>query len=364
MILAEDEQRLWKRRILAESLERVGKFRDLPIAELVASPQSLAYRNKIEFALGGSSRGRRLGLHRALPATGIVDLERCLLIGERPNSILGSAREFFLKGEGKLDPVLDAGGDRFRLVVREGRASRQLAVAFRHVPGPFPTAQAAAAFLRERHPDLRGVARIEAVPGRRGGARLRVLEGSPIVDETLAGTRFELPVYVFFQINTEAAEGLSRDVAASAGAGTGKAIDLYGGVGTFAIGLARKGFECTVVEADPAAVLAGRQAVARARLEGVRFVAAGAGAFLKGLGRGARYDLVVADPPRTGLGPGVAEELARLGAPRILMVSCDPPTLARDLRRLGAFGYALERVIPFDLFPQTPHVESVAILSR
>jgi 23S rRNA (uracil1939-C5)-methyltransferase len=139
-------------------------------------------------------------------------------------------------------------------------------------------------------------------------------------------------------------------------------LELYGGIGAVSLALARRGAAATVVDADAAAIACGAQAAREAGLPSVEFARADVSAFLGGSRGAPRPDLVVADPPRTGLGKGVALQIAALRPPRIALVSCDPATLARDLAVLSASGYAVLRVTPFDLFPQTAHVEAVAWL--
>jgi tRNA/tmRNA/rRNA uracil-C5-methylase (TrmA/RlmC/RlmD family) len=133
-------------------------------------------------------------------------------------------------------------------------------------------------------------------------------------------------------------------------------------MGVFGLALARQGARVTVLEADRDAVAAGRQAATAAGLR-ARFVL---GDVLRSLDDRAlpRADLVLADPPRSGLGPGVAARMAALAPEGIVLVSCEPGTLARDLRELHVRGYEAQRVVPVDLFPQTPHVETVTRLRR
>ena len=366
MILDEAEQRTWKRRLVVEAIERVGKLAGVDVAETVPSDLDLGYRNKVELTFGREEGRRLLGFHPSGSGERIVDVARCLLQGEGGRRVLDSTREFFLHGPGRSDTALDARGDPPRVVIRESRASGKILVALRTGPDPLPSAVPFASQLMSRHTDVTGVVRLIATPGRRGGSRTETLRGEPWIEETLAGTRFRLPAATFFQVNTGAAERLVRLVMDAAGTPAPKRVlDLYGGVGVFAVALARGGARTTAVEADRGAVECGRAAVAAEGIAGVEFVASDVAAYLRSpadsLGR---PDLVVADPPRTGLGPGVADAIAALAPSRIVLVSCDAPTLGRDLRRLVDHGYTLRRVVPLDLFPQTANVEAVAELHR
>ena len=381
MTLDETEQRDWKRRLVVEAIERVGKLTGVEVGETVPSDLDLGYRNKVELMFGREGGRRLLGFHPFGSGGRIVDVERCLMQGEGGRRVLDSTREFFLHGPGRSETALDARGDPPRVVIRESRASGKILVAVRSGPGPLPSAVPFASQLMSRHPEVTGVVRLIASFGRRGGSRTETLRGEPWIEETLAGTPFRLPAATFFQVNTGAAERLVQLVMDAVGApAPNRVLDLYGGVGVFAIALARGGARATVVEADRGAVECGRAAVAAEGIAGVEFVASDVAAYLsaladrqaRGTATGDRVqslvppppDLVVADPPRTGLGQGVADAIAALAPPRIILVSCDAPTLGRDLRRLVDRGYAIRRVVPVDLFPQTANVEAVAELHR
>jgi 23S rRNA (uracil1939-C5)-methyltransferase len=372
MTLDETEQRDWKRRRVVEAIERVGKLNGVEVGETVPSDLDLGYRNKVELTFGREGDERLLGFHPSGSGDRVVDVERCLLQGEGGRRVLESIREFFLHGPGRSETALDARGDPPRVVIRESRATGKILVAVRTGPVPFPSAAPFARQLMSRHPEVGGVVRLIARPGRRGGSATETLAGDPWIEEVLAGTLFRLPAATFFQVNTGAAERLAQVVMGAAGAPSpNRVLDLYGGVGVFAIALAREGARATVVEADRGAVECGRAAVAAEGIAGVEFVASDVSAYLeeRGTATGSRLlslapDLVVADPPRTGLGPGAADAIAALAPPRIILVSCDAPTLGRDLRRFVDRGYAIRRVVPVDLFPQTASVEAVAELHR
>ncbi len=366
MTLDEAEQRDWKRRLVVEAIERVGKLSGVEVGETAPSDLDLGYRNKVELTFGREGDGRVLGFHPSGSGGRIVDVERCLLQGEGGRRVLESTREFFLHGPGRGETALDDRGDPPRVVIRESRATGKILVALRTGPGPLPSAVPFARHLMSRHPEVGGVVRLFARPGRRGGSATETLAGDPWIEEALAGTLFRLPAATFFQVNTGAAERLAQVVmGAAATPSPNRVLDLYGGVGVFAIALAREGARATVVEADRGAVECGRAAVAAGGIEGVEFAASDVAAYLRSPADPLRPpDLVVADPPRTGLGPGVADAIVALASPRIILVSCDAPTLGRDLRRFVDRGYAIRRVVPVDLFPQTASVEAVAELHR
>jgi len=367
MRLPEEAQRLWKRQLVRDALARVAHLPDVPVEEAVPSPLPLGYRNKVELTFGRSPDGApMLGYHPPGDARGVVDIPACLLADPAMNQVVAAARAFFLEGPGAGDPVLPVAGDRrepLRLVVRRARAEGAMLAVFRGPEGPFPSGRTFAESLMRAVPEVAGVVRLLAQPGRRGGTRAEVLAGRSFLRETLGGLAFEVPAGSFVQVNPGAAEVLLDQVRAACGPVAGRRVlELYGGMGVFGLALARDGGKVTVCEADPEAVGAGRRAAAVAGLR-VSFVQGDVMGSLKSVGD-RPWDLVLADPPRTGFAPGVAAALGALAPSQVVLVSCDPPTLARDLAALHGNGYAVERVVPVDLFPQTPHVETVTTLRR
>lgn len=361
MPVEERLQRAAKRRIVQDALERIGRLEAIDVEACVASPRAVGYRNKLELTLGLDATGRRvLGYHVAGHPGRIVDVPRCPIGDPALDAALGAVRGALLEGEATSDPALANPREPVRAVLRVSASSGEILVALRTAPGPFPSAARLAHGIAGELTRLAGVVRIHAVPGRRGGARVETLWGRPSIEEAVLGTTFRVPAGAFLQVNAEAFALLGAHVIEGCG-GAGTALELYGGIGATGIALAAGGTRVTVVEADAEAVACGREAAERAGRP-VRFVA---GDVLRHLrGERAAPDLVLVDPPRAGLGPGVAGELVRLAAKHLVYVSCDPATLARDLRLLAAGGYAVDRVVPFDLFPQTAHVEAVAWLTR
>jgi len=364
MVVGEREQREAKRRFVIDALSRIGRLGgDVPVDEVVNAPPALGYRNKIELTFGrGDSAGRFVGYHRAGSPGELVDVERCPVAEPRLQPLLDAVRSFFLVGPGSSDPAVDDPREPLRLVLRSSGARDERLVAFRGLPGPFSSLAAFAELAAQIDPGLVGVVRLLAAPGRRGGSRVETIAGRAWIEDEILGTVFRVPAATFLQVHPAAANALGEHVLAGAGAPR-RVIELYGGVGVLGLALARNGAHVAIVEADPLAVACGEEAARSCGLTTVAFERADVLLALRGRS-GDSPDLLIADPPRTGLGKGVAERVAALKAARIAMVSCDPATLARDLAALVAFGYEVSRVTPFDFFPQTAHVEAVAWLTR
>jgi len=364
MVLGEALQGEWKGRIVRDALERIGRLERPPLMPLLTPGAPTGYRNKVEFGLGPDRSGRAVvGLHSAADPSRLVDVDRCLLQHDAANDVLETARRVLLDPPGAA-PERD--GDRFRLVLRRSWSTGRILVALREEERPFPCQDGLVREITARHPDVSGIVRLRALPGKRGGTRAATLHGEPWIEERFVGRRFLLPPSTFLQVNSVAASELVRLVSEAARPEGGeRVLDLYGGVGVYGLALLQRGAaNVEVCDADGEAIACGRKSAGEAGERRIRFRRADVGSHLGRIGgRRPGFDVVVANPPRTGLGPGVAERIAGLRPARIVMVSCDPATLARDLRVLIGAGCGLERVTPLDMFPQTAHVEAVAALT-
>ena len=364
MSVDESDQRAAKQAFVADALQRIGHQAGLSVATTVATAPWLGYRNKIELTFGETPAGRPvLGYHRADGTPGLIDVETCAVADPRMQPVVAAARTYFLDGGVAKDPAFREHGEPIRLVIRSSAAFDERLVAVRGPDRALPGLEGFAEHAAQADPGLAGVVRIVSVPGRRGGARLETIRGRPWIQDEILDLKFEIPAATFLQVHASAGNALARSVIECAGR-PAAVLELYGGVGAMGLALARRGAAVTIVEADPDAVRCGRAAAERASVRGARFVCGDVGRFLADRPSGVPPELVIADPPRTGLGRDVARLLAALRPARIAIVSCDPATLARDLAALVAGGYEIESVVPFDLFPQTAHVEAVAWLRR
>jgi 23S rRNA (uracil1939-C5)-methyltransferase len=187
--------------------------------------------------------------------------------------------------------------------------------------------------------------------------------GAERITERLAGLDFALSAESFFQTNTRAAELLFAQVADLAAlTGNETVVDAYAGVGAITLVLAGKARNVTAIESSTRAVADGKAIAAANGIGNVRFLAGDAGRIL-GSDELERPDVLVLDPPRAGMSPGVVDSILRMKPERIVAVSCDPATFARDVKRLAP-AYALQEVRPVDLFPHSHHVETAALLTR
>lgn len=329
-----------KGRIVADALTRIGGVAVEP-PEVVPSPAEHRYRNRVSFALRREAHGRVVaGFHALGNPEAIVDLDGRCLLPEEPISRGWDAIRAAWGPDARLLPS----GERLRLTLRAS-ASGEVSLL---VEGGFSPGRP-----REL---LAAVPGLTAVWHRPGKSSPELVAGAPGLPETWGDETLELSGGAFLQVNRGAAALLEAHVAEVCGEVAGaRVVDAYCGVGLHARRLARAGARVVGIELDPEAVAEAR----RAAPEGTEFREGPVEALIAAE---LPADLVILNPPRAGVAPEVADALAAARPRRIVYVSCNPATLARDLRRLGE-GFRVESVRSFDLFPQTAHVETVVALS-
>jgi 23S rRNA (uracil1939-C5)-methyltransferase len=363
--LSYDVQLSTKENIVRESLVHIAGLRDFEIRPILPASTPWAYRNKMEFTFHPQAT---LGLHRRGAFDQIVPIAACLIQSDAANAILSEVREWApASGVSRYDARAHTGLLR-QVVIREGKRTGQIMVALIATAPEVPGVHELARRLVAGTPRIASVL-LGVNPGASDGlplAGVSVLAGRPYIEEELAGLRFRIGLETFFQTNTAGAEQLVRVVGAFADLrGEETVYDLYAGVGTFSLPLARRAKRVYGLEIGVSAVEAARQ---NARLNGVtnvEFVSGDVRRLLpEVLGRAGPPDLLVLDPPRSGAGSRVMRKIIAAAAPRILYVSCNPTTLAPDLGDLVGAGYAIRAVQPIDLFPHTYHVECVVLLEK
>ena len=366
MPLDEGVQRDWKRRQVQDALQRIGGLAGAEVEPVRTRGPVLGYRNKVELALGRSLAGEPvLGFHGGGSSSGVVDVACCPLQHDGANFVLDAARRLLLDPQRAWSAAFEKEGC-FRLVLRRSWLTGEILVALRETRSKFPGLDEFASELAQACPEVQGVVRIVAREGRRGGARVERVLGRDWIDERVGELTFRLPALSFLQVSTVMAAELVQLVAeCAAPTQETEVLDLYGGVGSIGLHLALRGARVTVCEADRTAVGCGRRTARKAELSRASFVTGDVGDFLKSAAPARRGpETIVANPPRDGLGRGVAKAILQRRPKEVILVSCDPPTLARDLGRLVQGGLAPVRVSPLDMFPQTSHIETVVHLRR
>ncbi|HEX2110490.1 MAG TPA: 23S rRNA (uracil(1939)-C(5))-methyltransferase RlmD [Gaiellaceae bacterium] len=365
--LAYDAQLDAKAGQVRDALVRIGGIADPELEPAVPAESVFGYRNKLEYSFTATPVGAGLGFHKAGRWDEVLDVDRCWLTTELGNAIRNAVREW-ARSEGlpAFDQETQQGFLR-HLVVREGRNTGQALVVLVTAPGELPAEARLVETLR-RFPEVRSVHwAVNDRPAEVTNLPTRLLWGEPWIEEELIGLRFRVRPNAFLQTNTAMCEvlyGLGAEYAALTGEET--VYDLYCGIGTIGLTLAGGALTVWGVEASEESVAC---ALENAELNGVANAAFFAGDVADSVeelrDRAGPPDVVVVDPPRAGLAPKALRRIAALAAPRVVYVSCNPTTLAGNAKELvGAWGYRLARARPVDMFPHTPHVETVALFTR
>jgi 23S rRNA (uracil1939-C5)-methyltransferase len=363
-VLPYERQLAEKEAQVRDALERLGGFESPPVEPIAPAEQRLRYRNKVEYSFGADEEGDLvLGFHRRGRFDLIDDVAADILASERVDELREAAKDW-CRGEGlsAWDRRAQTGLLR-NLVVREGRRTGRLQARVVTSPGAqFRAAELAAAVPADSVLWTRAAGVAETT---REGVTERV-KGEEKLEERLCGLTFCISPDAFFQTNTEMAERLyEAAVDLAALSGRERVLDLFCGIGTIALVFALDAGEVWGVELVEEAVA---DAIENARLNGVdnaRFFAGDVRLAMRPLlEQAGQPDVVVVDPPRAGLSNKVVRRVLEAKANRIVYVSCNPTTLAPNARQFCDAGYELRTVRPVDMFPQTPHIECVALLER
>jgi len=356
-----------KERIVRANLTEVPTERFRPI---LGMETPWFYRNKMEYTFGPDLT---LGLHRRGRYWDLVDILDCRLQSPLANEIRNAVRDYARAHA--WEPYIKRThlGEARHLVIREGKRTGEVLLNLVSRSDALPGVPELAQEIRARYPAVASF--YWTISPEKGDAikahRETLLAGKPQIREILDGIEFLIGTKTFFQTNTIQAERLCEVVAGlreEAGHGPRPVVlDLYCGVGTFALSTARRspGARVFGVELVEESVEAARENARRNGIEGVEFLAGDVGKRLPEAIRAVgQPDVVIVDPPRAGLAPDVCRDLAALAPAQILYVSCNPAALARDLAALTPAGYEVVAVQPVDLFPHTRHVECVVLMSR
>ena len=365
--LAYDAQLAQKAQQVRDALVRIGRISDPPLEPIVPAASIYGYRNKLEYSFSSGEDGVELGFHRAGRWDEVIGIVECLLTTEVGNEIRRAVVAW--AREEQLEPYDQATGEGYlrHLVVREGRNTGQALVVLVTAPGERFEPGYFIDVLR-RFPEVRSIHwAINDTPAEQTNLPTKLLWGTDAIEEEILGRRFRVRPSAFLQTNTEMAEqlyGLARDFAGLTG--VENVFDLYCGTGTIGLALAADAGFVWGLEISEESVAC---AIENAELNGVenaQFFAGNVGQTLEELAEKAGpADVVVVDPPRAGLAGRALRRTGALAASRIVYVSCNPTTLASDIQVLrDDYGYELVRCRPVDMFPHTPHVESVSLLIR
>jgi 23S rRNA (uracil1939-C5)-methyltransferase len=365
--LAYEAQTAAKEAQVGDALRRIGGFAEPPLEPILPAESIFHYRNKLEYSFTSTPSGPALGFHKAGRWDEVLDIEQCWLTSRFGNAIRTAVRDW-ARAE-RLEPYDQAEQTGYlrHLVVREGHNTGQALLQLVTAAGERFEREEFVDTVR-RFPEVRSVHwSVNETPAEVTNLPTMLLWGEEAIEEELCGLRFRVRPNAFLQTNTAMAERLYGLAGEYAGLTGGETVyDLYCGIGTIGLSLATSALTVWGIEASEESVAC---AIENAELNGITnaaFFAGEVGRSVEELrDRAGEPDVLVVDPPRAGLSGKALRRIGRLAPPRLVYVSCNPTTLAGNVKELVRdFGYRLERARPVDMFPHTPHVETVALLTR
>lgn len=365
--LSYEEELRAKEQKVRDALTRIGGLSADCLRGIIGSESVLHYRNKAQFPVGLDQRGEIVtGFYRP-HSHDIVPTETCCIQSESINRIVFLVRDWMRKHQIPPYNYDTRRGTIRHIYVRTGEKSGECQLTLISATRKLPALSALIELLRQEVPSLTGILinHNQREDNVILGERTDVLWGEPVLEDRMFGYSFLLSPAAFYQVNHRQAERLYDCVLEFAALTNQEtAVDLYCGVGTITLALAKHAKNVIGIEITPEAVENARQNAVRNGIANVKFLCADAGIAARRLAmEGVRPNVLVVDPPRKGLEPAARDAILRMQPSRIVYVSCAPATLARDVKELCSVGYKLETTQAFDLFPRTSHVECVVLLS-
>ena len=357
----EEELRLKKQRV-QDNLSRIGGS-DVTVEEILGARDTLRYRNKAQYPV---SKDGAVGFYRARTHE-VIECEHCLLVKPEADAAAEALREYMQSCRvAGYDEKTGRGLVR-HLYIRSNAAGESLVCVL--VNGDkLPKEDRLVTLLRDACPKCTGI--VLGTNTKKGnvilGDRYRTLWGSDRLEDTLCGKTFRLSVPSFYQVNRIQAERLYAKAIEFAGlTGQETVLDLYCGAGTITLALSDHAKKVLGAEIVPEAIDDARENAARNGVKNAEFFCGDASDVAKKLAReNLRPDVITVDPPRKGLAADVVESIAEMQPGRVVYVSCDSATMARDVKRLADLGYTAQRACAVDMFPRADHVETVVLLSK
>lgn len=361
----EEELRAKAQRV-TDALNRIGGF-DLPVVHITGSPAQTAYRNKAQFPVGMGKKGPVAGFFRQRTHQ-VVPIARCLIQTETADKAKEIVTNWMTSHKISVYDETSHKGLVRHIYVRTAMATGQVLVCLVINGDDIPFEKELVDNLLKNVDNITSICL--SIHKKRGnsvlGDRFVNLYGPGYIEDDLCGLRFRLSPRSFYQVNRDQAQQLYAAAIAQAGlTGQETALDLYCGTGTITLALSRHVKTVIGVEIIPQAIEDAKDNAKRNGVENAQFLCADAAqAAEKFAADGIHPDVIVVDPPRKGLDETVIASMVQMAPQRIVYVSCDPATLARDCKRLSEQGYNLVHAEAFDMFPRCAHVETVCLLSR
>lgn len=366
--LTYQSQLAYKKKQVVDCLERIGGLGDTKVHDVVGSVEVFRYRNKMEFSFNAAGDEFTLGLHRRGRFDEIFNLENCFLTQDLVSDIVVWIRRYVEKEKIPVYDVTNHTGYMRFIMIRQAKRTTDLMVNIVTNYGELPARDGFIEEITRAFPQISTI--VHNQNGQRSniatGEIEKVLFGSGFIEEKLFESIFRIRANSFFQTNTVQTETLYRvgfDMLEPRK--HNRVMDLYCGTGSIGILVSRYVAEVVGVELVPDAVRAARENAHLNKTENISFYEGNVKDYLKAREKADEpYDVVIVDPPRAGLHPKALRRLSRLKPDKILYISCNPSTFARDARGLVDSGYSLPEVRPVDMFPHTMHIEVASVFLK
>lgn len=358
-----EKEKQIKQEILEDLLGKFGR-----VNPIIGMKDPVNYRNKIHSSFAYGNKNQIIaGFYRA-NSHKVINIDRCMIQDEKADEIIASIKK--LMRSFKMKPYDEDRGEGFlrHVLIKKGFATGQIMLVMVVSTNIFPGKKNFVKAIRKEHPEISTI--IMNINNRRTsvvlGERESTIYGRGYIEDVLCGMRFQISSKSFYQVNPVQAEKLYKKAMEMADLkGDEIAIDAYSGIGTITLILSRKVKQVIGVELNPDAV---KDSITNARknnVENVYFHQADAGDYMvQRAEKKEPVDLVVMDPPRSGSDERFLSALVKLSPEKIVYISCNPESQARDLNYLVGKGYKVKEIQPVDMFPRTEHVECIALIQR
>lgn len=361
-----EEELIIKSQKVRDAVERIGGIKT-EFKPIIGSERTDRYRNKAQLPVGRDKDGKAIIGFYAFHSHRIIDCGECLLQPGIFGTVIDVTRDFIAQTGTDIYDELTGKGRLRHLYIRLGEVTNELMVCYVVNGNGLKHEDLLVKMLREALPNLKTVIfnsnreKTNVILGRKN----RVAFGNGYITDELCGLKFKISPFSFWQVNRGQAERLYAKAREYAGLSGGEVLlDLYCGTGTIGLTMAENCRELVGVEIIEDAVADAKSNAEANGIKNARFICADAPSAAEQLRKeGTAPDVVVLDPPRKGCGEELVKTIKKMGPKRVVYVSCDPATLARDLKYFAENGYVTKEVTPCDMFPRTAHVETVALLT-
>lgn len=366
--LTYEDQLMYKQNQVVACIERIGKLENVKIHSILGTEDIFRYRNKMEYSFNKNGGSFNLGMHHRGEFNSVFDLTECHITQEIDSKIVAWFREYVHINELPAYDVKYHGGYMRFIMLRQACNTNQLMVNVVTNYGDFPDSEKLVSELLDAFPQITTI--VHNQNGQKSnisaGEFETILHGPGYIEEIILDKRFRIRANSFFQTNSRQAERLYQTGFEMLNADKDEnLLDLYCGTGSIGILIAPSVQNVIGVELVSDAIEAAKVNAGINKIENISFYTGDVKDFLRDMPEDKKdIDIIIVDPPRAGLNPKVIRRMLRLKPSKILYISCNPATFARDAGELAENGYELPEIKPVDMFPHTMHIELASVFYR